>query len=203
MPTRVEGDLDLAISVDCSLEIVVEGVDAERVPIGESNRSAGLVPGSQRLAVPRFYQKPTPGPRAEAPNSEQVSIVTRLSNLPERAFLSKRCTEGLALPGRLQLEDLPFCGEDARDAGVLEERDDAGVRDRGNDGSRVSEHATNLGILPDGCRVVAPGREDAECHQARDLPHWSVQELRYKIKNILTVQTENTASPGAIAIAPE
>jgi hypothetical protein len=56
MPTRVEGDLDLADVVGRSFEIVVQAIDAERVPIGEGSRSSSPVPRSQGLAAPNLYQ---------------------------------------------------------------------------------------------------------------------------------------------------
>jgi len=57
---------------------------------------------------------------------------------------------------------LPFCREDADDAGVPEERDDAGVRDGGDDAGRVLDHWTNVSITLDAGIPVAGDRKDAE-----------------------------------------
>jgi hypothetical protein len=56
MPTRVESDLYFAIDFGCSIEVVVEAIDTERVPIGEDSRSTRPVPRSKRLAAPNIHQ---------------------------------------------------------------------------------------------------------------------------------------------------
>ena len=61
-----------------------------------------------------------------------------------------------------QLEGLPFCREDAGDGCVLEERDDARVRDEGDDARRVFDDGSNVNMLPDGGGSVTGDRKDAE-----------------------------------------
>jgi hypothetical protein len=56
MPTRVESDLNLALDVGHSFEIVVQAVDAERVPIDDGSRFTSPVPRSQGPAAPNLYQ---------------------------------------------------------------------------------------------------------------------------------------------------
>jgi hypothetical protein len=57
---------------------------------------------------------------------------------------------------------LPFSGETARESGVLEERDDACVSDRGDDAGRVSYYRTNVGIGAETGVFVASDGKDAE-----------------------------------------
>ena len=54
MPTRVERDLDLAVVAGRSFEIIVQAVDAERIPIGEASKPTSPVPRPHGLAVPNL-----------------------------------------------------------------------------------------------------------------------------------------------------
>ena len=66
------------------------------------------------------------------------------------------------MPGSCQLEGLPFCREDADNASVLEERDDAGVRDGSDEAGRVFDRGTNVRISLNAGPLVAPDGKDAE-----------------------------------------
>jgi hypothetical protein len=85
MPVGVESDLDLTdltLHFGRSFEIVVQAVNAERVPIGEGSRFASPVPRAHGLAAPNLYQQPSPIPGTETGYSEQESVVTRLCSFP-------------------------------------------------------------------------------------------------------------------------
>src|SRR6266550_5479272 len=87
MPTRVEINLDLEIVVADVFEIVVERVDADRVPVSKLCRFTAWVPGPQYASVFDFNQQPPARSRTEAGHSEQVPIVVRLFRSPQLAFL--------------------------------------------------------------------------------------------------------------------
>ena len=120
MPPRVESDIELGNVVDCSFEIVVQSVDAERVPISDGSGSTGPVPRSQGLATLNFYQEPTPNAGTETCDPEQEPVVPRLPGFPQRAFLSEHRVHRLALRWRSQTKYSRFCNGDTDDRGVLE-----------------------------------------------------------------------------------
>ncbi len=51
MPTRVARDLALAIAAGRSFEIIVQAVDAERIPIGERSRPTSPVPRTRIIMI--------------------------------------------------------------------------------------------------------------------------------------------------------
>src|SRR2546423_11217773 len=159
MPIRIEGYLGLTIAGDRPFEVVVKTVDAERIPINKGRRRTRPIPGSERLIAPDFYQQPSPNSGTEASHAKQKAIVTRLFGLPQRAFLSDRRSERLALSGRFQPECFSFCREDVHCGSVLEEPDDAGIR-RPDDMGGVLQHRTNIGGPPGRGSLMA-----AACHK--------------------------------------
>jgi len=67
----------------------------------------------------------------------------------------------LALRGRSQLKRLPFARQPDDGAGVPEERDDAGVRDGGDNADRIFADVTNVRPVLDPGIPVAGDRKNA------------------------------------------
>ncbi|HMF87071.1 MAG TPA: hypothetical protein VK575_03260 [Gemmatimonadaceae bacterium] len=157
MPTRVEIDLNPAIPV-WPFQIVVQTVDAERVPISECNLSTRPVPRSQWLATADFHQQPAASFRTETTDSQQKPIIARFAGLPKLAFPSDRRSQGSAAFWLLQVEGSTPSTDDVGGS-VPEKNDDAGVPDRDNDPRRLFfDLATIVGLSLDrGTPVTCDG----------------------------------------------
>jgi len=127
MPPRLEGDLDLGVSIDRPFELGVQLVDADCVPIADGRRFPRPVPRPQRPIASNFDQLPSAHSGAEALYSKEEPVVTRLRGSPQLAFLSEQRMERLVLRRTLQPERLPLRGKRAGEGRVPEESNNAWI----------------------------------------------------------------------------